>query len=182
MTCDNSILVVIVVFGQQSTANIVRCLNMIDVAFKLVLPEELPKYPYSHIILSSSSRNDENNIPSWVVYSQAPVLGIGYGMELIATYFGATLESLKCKEMGLKYITEISGGRQSQQPRWIHRHSRVTNIPSSFSVVGVMDGKDMNSGDVISFTDYKKWWAVQYHPEAPNHVDTAIFKRFLNIK
>jgi len=176
MTCDDSILVVIVVFGQQSTANIVRCLNIINVKFQLVLPEEIPHFTYSHIILSSSSRHEERDMPSWITYSQAPVLGIGYGMELIATYFGATLQNLETKEMCLRYVTEISGGKRSEQSRWIHRHSRVINIPTSFSVVGVMDC------DVIAFTDYKKWWAVQYHPEAPNHVDTSIFKRFLNIK
>lgn len=168
-------LVALVVFGKQSSLRISRRLNMLNIAYRTVLPHETPNFNYTHIILSSASTQLETyDMPEWITTSSVPVLGIGYSMQLIAQHLGCELHKMSAKEVGPVWVTEMSNISQSMHERWMHRNQCVKTVPRSLTVTGVT-----TSNDIIAFTDNAKWWALQYHPESPKHGDITVFSKFV---
>jgi GMP synthase (glutamine-hydrolysing) len=149
------------------------------VTYRIVLPEEKPTFKPTHIILSGGPKHvyDQNHysMPQWVLDSDCPVLGICYGMQLIAKTFGGNVIRMPEKEEGPVEVTEIINGVQSGHIRWMNRYDRVISVPGNFDITGVTD-----RDHIASFTDHRKWWAVQYHPESTKHGDITVLKRFLS--
>jgi len=182
----NNVNVVVVAFGMKSTNKIARILNILNVRYRVICPGNIPTYEYTHIILSGGPKHvyesDYYRMPEWVKESSKPVLGICYGMQLIAHEFGGTVIRMKEKEEGAVDVTEIIKSNdynipiQETQARWMNRYDRVVFVPNIFDITGVTD-----KNHIASFTDHKKWWAVQYHPESRKHGDIKVFKRFLKI-
>jgi hypothetical protein len=93
------------------------------------------------------------------------------------------------KEEGPVNITEIINTKSIHQGciikspvqithiRWMNRYDQVIHVPKRFNITGVTE-----RNHIASFTDNKKWWAVQYHPESYKYGDLYIFKKFLKIK
>jgi len=178
---EPKILVALVSFGKLSTHDICHILSLLNVDYRILLPHEIPSFHFTHIILSGSSRNFHSPtyplLPRWVINSSSPVLGICYGMHLIAHTFGAILSPMSQSEIGTINVTEIIQGiypKQRTQSRWMHRHNQVISVPPIFHVTAVTE-----NNHIAAFTDYKKWWAVQYHPESSKHRNIRLFKSFL---
>jgi GMP synthase-like glutamine amidotransferase len=132
------------------------------------------------VILSGgpiSVKNEKEKIflPDWVPKCSARVLGICYGMLLIAQTFGCTIKSFEKVEHGLSEVTEHINGRYITKNRWLKRLDYVTDLPPNFQETGRC------SSGITSFTDHNKWWAVHYHPEVYNHQDKGLFRRFLTV-
>jgi GMP synthase (glutamine-hydrolysing) len=175
---QNSI-VALVVFGEESANKIALALTKLKINFQSVFPDQALFFEPTHIILSGGPdhvyEKGHSQMPSWVVESAAPVLGICYGMQLIAETNGGVVRPLPKQELGAVNVTEIINGSQITQPRWMNRFDRVLYIPKSFHVTGVTQ-----NNDIAAFTDHRKWWAVQYHPESEKYRDLEVFRRFLN--
>ncbi|CAH6419273.1 Glutamine-hydrolyzing GMP synthase [uncultured virus] len=173
-----SCVVALVSFGKDSTKRLSRVLNRLSVDNRIVLPNETPTFEYTHIILSGGPKHvyepNHYSMPQWVLDSKAPVLGVCYGMQLIAKTFGGTVTRMNIVEQGPIEVTEMIGGNQVINVRWMNRFDQVVNIPPKFTITGVT-----NRNHIASFTDYERWLAVQYHPEAKKHGDMSIFRRFL---
>ena len=174
-------LVALVAFGSKSCGKISRALNRLNVSYKIVFPYEIPTFQPTHIILSGGPKHvyeiDHYPMPQWVLDSNKPVLGICYGMQLIAKTFGGTVIRMNEKEEGPVCVTEIINGHQMMNTRWMNRYDQVVSIPRIFNITGVTD-----KNHIASFTNNIRWWAVQYHPEAFKHGDLTVFKRFLQHK
>lgn len=178
-------LVAIVVYGQESSQNLCRLLNGLQIKFKLILPNEIPLWGSSggpsHIILTGGPAHVYDplapSIPSWVLQSKAPVLGICYGMELIAQTFGGIVAKMEKAETGLVEVTEIIDGVQSTLSRWMNRMDQVLAAPPTFVVTGVT-----SEGHIAAITDQARCWGVQYHPESPCDPNKEVLKRFLTLK
>lgn len=172
-------LVAIVFFGKESVAKIARCLDRLKVKYGIIYPGESPSFVPTHIILSGGPKHvyemDHYSLPSWVINSSAPVLGICYGMQLIAKTFGGTVVRMKEIEKGPVEVTEIIGGRQVINHRWMNRYDQVAILPKIFHQTGVTD-----RNHIASFTDHRKYWAVQYHPESNKCGDITIISNFLS--
>jgi GMP synthase (glutamine-hydrolysing) len=177
-TNTNNIFVIIVAFDSYSATNISRVLHRKDVEHRIVFPHEIPKMGYSHIILSGSKKHvyDSNSykMPEWVLFSSCPVLGICYGMQLIAHTFGGSVIAMEEQEKGPVAVTEMVDGICSTHLKWMNRVDRVVSLPSKFDVTGITDNEH-----IAAFTDHVKWFAVQYHPEQLNYLDLETFDRFL---
>lgn len=173
-------IIAIVSYGDISTENIEECCNLLDVPYIIIYPNEVPRCKITHIILSGGPDHVHHKkhleLPEWVMNNEIPVLGICYGMQLIAHNFGGSIIHMKEKEEGLIGISEFINGHQYNYMRWMNRYDRVIWIPYEFDITGVTT-KD----HIAAFTDNKKWWAVQYHPEAPQGRDLTVFKRFLSL-
>lgn len=174
-------LVALVSFGQLSTNKICDALNRLRVDYRVVLPGEIPAFEPTHIILSGSPKHvyneDRHPLPEWVIRSPRPVLGICYGMQLIAYTFGGTVIRMSKREKGPVNVTEITPGahpRQVTNSRWMNRYDQVVSVPCSFDITAVTQ-----NNHIAAFTDHVKWWGVQYHPEAPKHGDLRLIKNFL---
>lgn len=163
--------VALVLYADRSIKGITSILTRLKVDYRVVLPNEIPNFTPTHIILYEGTEGSE--IPKWVLDSTAPVLGIGYGMIMIARYFRATIRPTD-RESEPTEITEIVDGYQTTGTRWMNKRARIISLPANFRVMGVTPQED-----IASFTDNRRWWGFQYYPEFPGYQDYDVFKRFL---
>lgn len=169
------LLVAIVMFGSESTRQIIFRLANLNIKYEIILPKDPEPKNITHIILSGSSIHvyDKCEIPEWVIKSDKPVLGICYGMQAIAKTFGGTVIKMDQEEKGPVYVSEIIDGVQTKYLRWMNHLDQVTKL-SIFDITGVSEK------GIVAFTDHKKWWGIQYHPENQKYCDLDVFRRFLN--
>lgn len=174
-------LIAVVAFGKNSVDRICYILNRLNIEYRIVLPDEIPNFAPTHIILSGGPKHvyeeDAYIMPQWVLNAQCPVLGICYGMQLIAHTFGGLVGRMKNKEEGPIEVTEIINSIQTTNIRWMNRYDQVMSVPNIFNVTGVT-----NMDHIAAFTDNNKWWAVQYHPEGIKYKDVSVFRRFLKTR
>jgi GMP synthase (glutamine-hydrolysing) len=105
----------------------------------------------------------------------APILGICYGMQLIAKQFGGEIESAKNREYGLKEISWLSKIHESIPVKhnvWMSHGDIVKKAPEGAQIF-------CQTTDHISGLKSDKYWAFQFHPEVA-HTDygTEILKSF----
>lgn len=179
--------VIIVNYGNTSTSNIAKTLMSLQVKYQIIKPYDCEPEYYTHIILSGGPKhvyqNDSYILSDWIINSIKPVLAICYGMQLLAHTFKGKVERKHNKEYGFILVKDIIFCENVHQDCemdkyvWMNRYDVVSYVPDKFVVTGYS-----NDGDIISFTDYKKWWAVQYHPENESLTDYILFKIFLSKK
>lgn len=90
----------------------------------------------------------------------APVLGICYGMQLLAHQLGGKVESSLHREYGLKtlhWITPIEGIPKNHQV-WMSHGDVVMHEPPESKIT-------CKTEDHIAGFQSEKYWAVQFHPE-----------------
>jgi GMP synthase (glutamine-hydrolysing) len=171
--------IAVIAFGESSTRKICRILALLEVRYIIVLPHETPTFKPTHIILSGGPDHVydpiHGRLPQWVLDATCPVLAICYGMQLIAHTFGGTVRPMPEKELGLVPVTELIQGTQQTRLRWMNRHDRVLTVPTGFTITGVTD-----RNHIASFTDFHKYYAIQYHPEHKTGLDRSVFERFLS--
>ena len=173
-------MVAIIAFGELSGNKISHVFISLNINHQIILPYETPTFAPTHIILSGGPKHvyksDHYPMPQWVLDSNNPVLGICYGMQLIAYTFGGIVIQMPEKESGLVPVTEIIDDKQVTHMKCMNRYDRVLMLPKEFSLTGITD-----RGHIATFTDFKRWWAVQYHPESIKYRDINVFRRFLDL-
>jgi GMP synthase (glutamine-hydrolysing) len=106
-------------------------------------------------------------LPDWVLASGRPVLGICYGMQLLALSLGGQVDSSPVREYGHAELTiypeDVPLFRGLPLPQitvWMSHGDRVTQLPSSFSLLGV-------TGDALAAIGNPEAgiYGVQFHPE-----------------
>jgi len=175
-----SCMVALLVFGNDSARRLEIALKRLNIKYGTVLYNETPSFTPTHIILSGGPKHvyeeDHHPMPKWILDSNAPILGVCYGMQLIAKTFGGTVVKMVEREHGPVEVTEFINGSQVNKTRWMNRFDQVVLLPDIFTITGVT-----HNNHIACFTDHKKWWAVQYHPESAKHGDLNIIKNFLAI-
>lgn len=111
-----------------------------------------------------------------------PVLGVCYGMQLLAKIFGGQVESGASREYGRTAIvvknpeaTLFMGISESFEV-WMSHGDHIASLPEGFQLVAVTD-----KGVPAAFENRKrKIWGLQFHPEvAHTQNGTAILSKFL---
>ncbi len=179
---NKNLYVAIVSFGEQSSQHIAHMLNSINVKYDIVPHDsegDSEKYQnYTHVILSGGPKHvyqsDAYVMSPWIIKSTIPVLGICYGMQIIAHTLGGTVTRMNELEKGPILVSEIINNKRVHTHRWMNRYDRVITIPQHFTTTGITD-----RGHVAAMTDNYKYWCVQYHPESDNYTDVSLFVRFL---
>src|SRR3989338_6557119 len=114
--------VIIVEFGQDSSRRISAVLQRLEIKHLLVRPSETPSMNPTHIILSGGPKhvyeNDHYAMPAWIFHTQAPVLAICYGLQLLAHTLGGFVRRMPQKEEGPIEVIEMIGGKQTTKHRW----------------------------------------------------------------
>jgi GMP synthase (glutamine-hydrolysing) len=177
--------VVILDFGSQYTQLIARRCRELGVYSELMLfntkLEEIKKRKPVAIILSGGpSSVDEAQAPIREVSELleiAPVLGICYGMQLIAHKLGGKVERAQKREYGFNTVNwneNLGPWPQSQQKVWMSHGDVITKPPKDSRVVAT-SGSDHPAAIIGD-----KFWAVQFHPEVA-HTEGGIdfLKKFL---
>jgi GMP synthase (glutamine-hydrolysing) len=195
---NNKILVCIIEYGTIN--KIEDILKELNIEYFTINPYDNPKIKPTHIILSGGPDHvyeiNHRPLPKWVIDTDSKVLGICYGMQLIAHTFGkmegVSLPSTGCvasgaivsrmeeKEEGLFYVCEYIPKSDNNDTkiikRWFNRFDNVYKVPDNFTILGYSE-KNL----IISITDNIKYWGVQYHPEVNKAKDITIFTHFLYI-
>lgn len=126
---------------------------------------------------------DSPCLPDWLSTTDVPVLGICYGMQLIAHYFkGKVIPSINGEftptNIYLKKEDPILGKIKSKIV-WMNHHDIVSEVPENFHITSISE-----NGYISSINDGKRWFGLQFHPEISVDNDNYgknIFQNFLDI-
>lgn len=110
-----------------------------------------------------------------------PILGICYGMQLIADHFGAEVNHGEKREYGRAEIEIVSDsvlfqGFAQKHPVWMSHMDVVVHPPAGFQT----DAKTDSTPVAAMSNPSRKIYAVQFHPEVQHtHGGDEILSRFL---
>jgi GMP synthase (glutamine-hydrolysing) len=169
-------LVLVVDFGSQTTQLIARRVREQKVYCEihpctLTLEQIQAKSPRAIILSGGPSSVYETDAPSIdprIFELGVPVLGICYGMQLMAQLLGGRVERANEREFGLASVTvEHATGifeRFSQGERvdvWMSHGDRVATLPLGFSTIGLSE----NTPFCAVADESRRLFGVQFHPE-----------------
>ncbi|UCD65165.1 MAG: glutamine-hydrolyzing GMP synthase [Candidatus Zixiibacteriota bacterium] len=98
--------------------------------------------------------------------ANVPMLGICYGMQLMAEVFGGELVKAQRREYGRAHFavsddTGLLAGLPHRSQVWMSHGDSITKLPPGFGVIGSTD-----TLDVAAIADHKrKFYGLQFHPE-----------------
>ena len=183
--------VLIIDFGSQVTKLIARRVRDLGVYSEIITPNELNKLKiFSNIkglILSGGPSTVTNNkfqsVPREIFEKKIPILGICYGLQLIAKLFGGKIkQSKKKREFGRALLLKknssllIKKFLNDKTTVWMSHEDAVVKLPKNFKVIA----STQNSKLTIIENKENKIYGVQFHPEVTHtHNGLQIFKNFL---
>jgi GMP synthase (glutamine-hydrolysing) len=150
--------------------------------------EDIERFEPAGIILSGGPASvHEAGAPDLdpaIVDLGVPVLGICYGLQLLAARLGGVVESSSEREFGparLDHSTDdplfagIEGGGSRRV--WMSHGDRVLTLPDGFEVIGTSEG----SPNAAVRWKGRDVWGVQFHPEV-HHTDggSALLDNFVS--
>jgi GMP synthase (glutamine-hydrolysing) len=110
-----------------------------------------------------------------------PVLGICYGLQLIAHYLGGEVEKADHREYGRAEVEVDPGcalfaGLHSSEPVWMSHGDRVARLPEGFRACA----SSVNAPLVAAENPARAIWGIQFHPEV-SHTPSGgeILRNFL---
>ncbi len=184
-------LVVVLDFGAQYSMLIARRVRECNV-YSEILPyntplEELIKRDVKGIILSggpsSVYEKDAPKIDPAIWNSKIPILGICYGMQLMARELGGEVKAEKSREYGKAQLkiddhANLFAGLNTEITSWMSHGDSVTKLPEGFKTLAHTD----NTLIAAMGNKDKKLYGVQFHPEVI-HTENGIeiIKNFVYI-
>ena len=183
--------ILIIDFGSQVTKLIGRNVRDLGVYAEIITPNELKKIKNFHkvkgLILSggpsSVTSKKFQTIPKEIFEKNLPILGICYGLQLIAKLFGGKIRPSKTRrEFGRAYLIKKNVSKltrnylKNKKLVWMSHEDAVVKLPPKFKIIA----STKNSKMTIIENTQKKIYGVQFHPEV-THTENGkqIFKNFL---
>tara|TARA_Y100000389_G_scaffold200222_1_gene240183 strand:- start:680 stop:2239 length:1560 start_codon:yes stop_codon:yes gene_type:complete len=183
--------ILIIDFGSQVTKLIARRIRDLGVYSEIIPAVDLSKVKrYNNIkgiILSGGpstvTKKKFQTISKEIFQKKIPILGICYGLQLIAKLFGGKIKSSKKKrEFGRAFLSKkkssllIKNFLVKKKAVWMSHEDAVVKIPKNFRVIASTKESKLT---IIENTK-KRIYGVQFHPEV-THTDNGkqIFKNFL---
>ena len=167
--------IVVFDYGSQYTRLISRRLREINVFCDLVYPE-IDKSFFDErnikgFILSGGPNSvfEENSpdLPRWVMESKLPILGICYGMQLIAINHQGKVKKTSKQEYGNSILnildsSKLFNGIPKKSNVWMSHGDKVIDLPDDFQIVAKTDNSFCAAFEKDLF------YGVQFHPEVDN--------------
>jgi GMP synthase (glutamine-hydrolysing) len=184
--------IIIIDFGSQVTKLIARRIRELKVYSEIITTKELDTYKdYSSvkgIILSGgpSTVNQKNfpNIPKFIFKLNIPILGICYGLQLIAKNFGGIVKkNIKKREFGRVLLKEKNKSLLTKKffikknsLVWMSHQDSVSKMPKEFRRIA----STKHSSLTIIENSKKKIYGIQFHPEVTHTMHgKQLFKNFV---
>ncbi|RAJ11026.1 GMP synthase (glutamine-hydrolysing) [Chitinophaga skermanii] len=183
--------ILILDFGSQYTQLIARCIRELNVYCEIqpcLKPVEIDS-SVKGIILSGSpfSVNDPNapKVDITALAAQVPVLGICYGAQHMAQYFGGEVAKSNHREYGRatmehsdkeeKLFYDISEKSQV----WMSHADTIVRIPEAFEVVATTENIPVAAFKCSTLTTHPIF-GLQFHPEVTHSIEgKQIIRNFL---
>ncbi len=169
----------IIDFGSQYTQLIARRVRESQVFCQIVTPqitaEEIRTQEVRALILSGGPASVYNaeapRLDHAIFDLDLPVLGICYGLQLMAAHFGARVHSDKRREYGrsaLQILLEhpILTDIENQTIVWMSHGDHVDTIPPDFQIAAV----SANGAPAIMVHNHRPLVGLQFHPEVMHTV------------
>jgi len=182
--------VAILDFGSQYSQLIARRVREAHVYCELFrhdapVGEVLALQPQGFILSggpSSVYEAEAPRLPDYVLQSGLPVLGICYGMQLLAHNLGGRVSAAQQREYGpaLLQVTDLGCSLFAELPFalpvWMSHGDRIEALPSGFAVVAQTD----NSPIAAMAHPGRRLYGLQFHPEVVHTPHGAeILRNFL---
>ncbi len=189
---DRKEKIIIIDFGSQVTKLIARRIRELGVYSEILTLKDLHKFQnytsIKGIILSGgpSTVNKKNydSVPKNIFNKKIPVLGICYGLQLIAKIFGGSIKSSKRKrEFGKALLFQKNKSQllkkfinKKSHSVWMSHQDVVTKLPKEFKIIA----STKQSKFTIIENTKKKIFGIQFHPEVTHTLNgKQIFKNFI---
>ena len=167
-------LVVILDFGSQYTQLIARRVREIGIYCEIVAHdtplEELKRLQPIGLVLSGGPQGvyeDDAPRPDPAIYeSGIPILGVCYGMQLVAQHFGGHVEGSNTREYGRVEIERrgegmLLDGLEPVQSVWMSHGDRVVAVPAGFQTT-----ISSSQIPIAGMEDAaRRIFCIQFHPE-----------------
>jgi len=177
--------IIILDYGSQYSQLIARRLREENVFCRLYSwrtgPDTIMSHKPKGFILSGGPRSvydqDAPELPKYVLDSELPVLGICYGMQLIAHHLGGRVAQSQNREYGPSTLEvddlssplfsdwqdklSVDGLDVPLDQVWMSHGDRVEELPSGFRSIAYTD----NSPYAAAANDELNIYCVQFHPE-----------------
>ncbi len=177
--------IIIVDFGSQYTQLIARRIRSLHFYCEIVscLKFQLSNYDLNHIgafILSGGPNSiyidNAPSIDQKIFEINKPILGICYGMQLIASNLGGFVESGSVREFGKTRITKLNENLltdgwfedDGSNITWMSHEDCVKKLPEGFSELSLSE----NGNLAIMGDEKRRIYGIQFHPEV-NHTNNG---------
>ncbi len=187
----NKEIIAIIDFGSQVTKLIARRIRDLGVYSEIFTPKEFKKLNdfknIKGLIFSGGpstvTKKNFQNVSKEIFKKNIPILGICYGLQLIAKIFGGKIKpSKKRREFGRAFLFKKQSSLitknffNSKKLVWMSHEDAVVKLPKNFKTIA----STSNSKLTIIENSKKKIYGIQFHPEV-THTDNGIqiFKNFL---
>lgn len=187
--------ILILDFGSQYTQLIGRRIRELGVYCEI--------HPYFHakeafdalepcgLILSGGpatlTKAEQPLAPSWVYEAGVPILGICYGMQLLAHQWGGKVSTSKRREFGhaqvfLKKASPLLHNLVDESVEhpaltaWMSHNDKVSELPHGFEIIACSENTEI----AAMADENRKWYGIQFHPEVTQSKEgSALLKRFV---
>lgn len=161
-------------YGSQTAQLIARRVRELHVYCELI-PWDAPEERFARLnpkgyILSGGPASvyeaGAPTLPPFVLASGLPVLGICYGMQLLALNLGGKVDSSARREYGHAEVTVVAddapllAGLPGELSVWMSHGDHVTDLPPTFAPLAITPSSVAAMGDVA-----RGIYGVQFHPE-----------------
>ena len=168
------IKVVVLDFGSQYTQLIARKIRELGVFSEIfpfnTAPARIEKEAPGAVILSGGPQSvyeKEAPLPSPEIFKMGiPVLGICYGLQLMAHLLGGKVVPSKKREYGFASLNVLErkgllSGVKNKEQVWMSHGDRVEKAPPGF----IVTGRTADCATVVMEERHRKLFGVQFHPE-----------------
>jgi GMP synthase (glutamine-hydrolysing) len=118
------------------------------------------------------------SLPSYVLESRLPLLGICYGMQLLAVSLGGRVDPSAVREYGLAEVRVLTPDPlfpEQSFAAWMSHGDRITALPQGFTPLARSD----NSPLAAMGCRERKYYGLQFHPEVKHSPSgKEILRRF----
>ncbi|PCJ27317.1 MAG: glutamine-hydrolyzing GMP synthase [SAR86 cluster bacterium] len=190
--------ILILDFGSQYTQLIARRVRELGVYCEIwdyAVDEELfREFNPQGVIFSGSpesANTHESPLPPEFIYdAKQPILGICYGMQVMAERFGGKVEASSKSEFGFAKVDVLTANKlfdgiedrlndagQPQLDVWMSHGDKVTEVPSGFNLVASTQSAPIAAmGD-----DSRSYYGIQFHPEVTHTLQgERLLERFIH--
>ncbi len=175
--------IIILDFGSQYTQLIARRVRELNTYCEIYPYNKVPELDSTvkAVILSGSpfSVREANALKLELenVIGKQPVLGICYGAQLIAQYYGGTVERSETREYGkanlsrIQHNNDLLRGISPNSQVWMSHGDTITRLPEQFELIASTSSIEVaafkSKNEAFDFPVY----CLQFHPEVTHSIE-----------